>query len=117
AGRPKDDCGFTCIEHPAGVAVNSQEGERLFTLNGIQTMSGRIGNLVGDLDDVAASGVDLLRISPGLDAAEVVAAFDRARRGEPCPPFDDDRTGYWHGRPGMTRVPGGMRGGEADALA
>lgn len=117
AGRPKDDCGFMCIRYPAGVAVNSQEGGRLFTLNGIQTMSGRIGNLVGDLEDVAASGVDILRISPGLDAADVVAAFDRARRGEGAPPADEDCNGYWHGRPGMTRVPGGMRGGEDDALA
>src|SRR5690606_22067968 len=35
ANRPKDDCGFRCLEYPEGVPVDSQEGERLFTLNGI----------------------------------------------------------------------------------
>ncbi len=117
AGRPKDDCGFRCIEYPAGVAVDSQEGERLFTLNGIQTMSGRIGDLVGDLDDIAARGVDILRISPGLDAADVVATFDRVRQGGPAPEVEDGCNGYWHGRPGMTRVPPGIRSAGADGLA
>lgn len=132
ANRPKDDCGFRCIEYPAGVPVDSQEGERLFTLNGIQTMSGRIGDLLGDLDDIAAKGADIVRISPGLDAEKVIDAFDRVRRGAVATPVAEECNGYWHGRPGMEWVPGaGTRGigagpqgitghdarGEADGLA
>lgn len=107
ANRPKDDCGFRCIEYPEGVPVDSQEGERLFTLNGIQTMSGRASDLIGDLDDIAAKGVDILRISPGPDAAAVAEAFDRVRQGGAPPPVEEACNGYWHGRPGMSRVASG----------
>lgn len=117
ANRPKDDCGFRCIEYPAGVPVKSQEGELLFTLNGIQTMSGRVGDLIGDLDDLAAKGADILRISPGLDAATVVETFDRVRQGGVAPPVADECNGYWHGRPGMARVGATSGHGRADARA
>ncbi len=116
ADRPKDDCGFRCIEYPTGIPVESQEGERLFTLNGIQTMSGRITDLLGDLDDVAARGADIVRISPGPDAAEVVAAFDRVRQGGSPPSTTEGCNGYWHGRPGMGRITGATAG-EAHGLA
>jgi len=38
--RPKDDCKYCCIKYPEGRKMNSREGERVFILNGIQTMSG-----------------------------------------------------------------------------
>jgi len=117
ANRAKDDCGFRCIDYPAGVSVKSQEGEPLFTLNGVQTMSGRISDLLGDLDDLAAKGADILRISPGLDAAEVVEAFDRVRGGGLAPPAADACNGYWHGHPGMDRVAGESPQDGSDARA
>jgi len=100
--RPKDDCRFCCRDYPEGIEVKSQEGELLFTLNGIQTLSGRIANLLADYPRLQAAGVDLLRLSPRAQGmAETVRAFDAVRRGAQPPIHIDGCNGYWHGRPGM----------------
>lgn len=102
-GRPKDDCGFVCIEHPDGMPVATQEGQGFLTLNGIQVQSGEPVNLLGDLAGAVAAGVTLLRLSPaaeGLEAA--LGAFARALAGQPDGPEALHGTnGYWHGKPGM----------------
>jgi collagenase-like PrtC family protease len=52
----KDQCELICQKHPSGLITQSQEGQALFNLNGIQTMSGQIYNLCEDkasLSDVA----------------------------------------------------------------
>ncbi|PTU74612.1 U32 family peptidase [Pseudomonas mangrovi] len=103
--RPKDDCEFCCLNYPEGIALHSQEGEALFTLNGIQTLSASVSNLLADYDQLAASGADILRLSPraqGMD--EVIAAFDAVRKGGLPPLAVDGCNGYWHGRPGMLRA-------------
>lgn len=109
---PKDDCRFSCIEHPDGLLLRTREGQPFLVLNGIQTQSASVHNLVGELDDMRAIGVDVVRISPqSTGTAEVIAAFDAARRGTidgaeakrriephlvgaPC-------DGYWFGEPGI----------------
>ncbi|MDR5866867.1 U32 family peptidase [Halomonas koreensis] len=108
--RPKDRCGFVCQEHPEGLALHSQEGQGVFTLNGIQTLSGACQDLRHELPAMRDMGVAAARLSPRAEGmAEVVAAFDAARRGE-LPPPDPLRLvdaslcdGYWHGRAGMAR--------------
>ncbi|GAA3900032.1 U32 family peptidase [Halomonas cibimaris] len=106
--KPKDRCQFVCQKHPEGLALRSQESKEVFTLNGIQTLSGACQDLRHDVASIAASGASVARLSPraeGMD--EVVADFDAARRGELAAP--DPLTlieaeicdGYWHGRPGM----------------
>lgn len=103
--RPKDDCQFCCINYPDGLALSSQEGQQLFTLNGIQTMSGEVTNLLADYNALMASGADLLRLSPRAQGmAEVVTAFDKVRQGEAPPLFVDGCNGYWHGHAGMLKV-------------
>ena len=78
---PKDDCGFRCIEHADGQLLKSREGEAFLTLNGIQTQSAKVHNLIADVPQLASLGVDILRISPqGLHTADIVAAFDAARK-------------------------------------
>ncbi|HAQ72624.1 MAG TPA: U32 family peptidase, partial [Pseudomonas sp.] len=62
--RPKDDCQFCCQNYPEGIPLLSQEGEALFTINGIQTMSASVSNLLADYPALEASGADLLRLSP-----------------------------------------------------
>mgnify|MGYP000007252560 FL=1 len=37
--KAKDDCQYSCIKYPLGRKMNSREGERVFVLNGVQTMS------------------------------------------------------------------------------
>ena len=83
----------------------SQDGTPLFTLNGIQTMSAEVHNLLADYPSLPASGVDLLRLSPraqGMD--QVIAAFDTVRNGGLPPLAVEGCNGYWHGRPGMLRA-------------
>jgi collagenase-like PrtC family protease len=103
--RPKDDCALCCRNYPEGLPLLSQEGAELFTINGIQTLSAGVSNLLADYPRLQALGVDLLRLSPrasGMGA--VVAAFDRVRNGALPPLAVDGCNGYWHGAPGMLRA-------------
>lgn len=103
--RAKDDCQYCCINYPNGIKMNSREGERVFTLNGIQTMSGYQYNLVNEVNDMRNIGVDIARIS-----ADSTLAFDQInefktqlttpttiplKKGDEC-------NGYWHQIPGMS---------------
>ncbi|PSS57687.1 U32 family peptidase [Pseudomonas sp. BBP2017] len=103
--RPKDDCQFCCLNYPDGLALSSQEGQPLFTLNGIQTMSAEVTNLLADYQGLAASGANLLRLSPRAQGmAEVIEAFQRVRQGAAPPLHVEGCNGYWHGQAGMLRV-------------
>lgn len=105
---PKDRCLFICRNHPAGLTLRSQENQQLFTMNGIQTLSGSCSNLLHQLPEMQALGVSHVRLSPVAEGmAEVVAAFDAARQGQqpvrdPLQLLDlDGCNGYWFGLPGM----------------
>ena len=114
---PKDDCRFSCLAHPDGLALSTKDGEPFLVLNGIQTQSHRIHNVVAALPDLARIGVDVLRVSPQAErTGEVVAALRDALAGRvapaaaakamaelaPAPPCN----GYWHDRPGQDYVTG-----------
>lgn len=102
--RPKDDCQFCCLNYPEGMSMLSQEGFPLFTLNGIQTLSGESSNLLADYASLRDCGADLLRLSPRAEGmVDVVQAFDRVRKGATPPLAVEGCNGYWHGRPGMLR--------------
>lgn len=112
---PKDDCQFLCIDHPDGLLLRTREQEGFLVLNGIQTQSARVYNLIGELPELRALGVDVLRLSPqSRHMADIVAAFDAARRApEPDPEAlqqlrplmpAEPCNGYWHGRSGMDLV-------------
>ena len=108
----KDHCDYRCIRDPEGLALRTQDGEPFLVLNGVQTQSARVQNLLPYLGDAIAMGVDVLRLSPQPERMEeVVHAFAEAARGKldaasasarlasalsaaPC-------DGYWHGRAGM----------------
>jgi collagenase-like PrtC family protease len=109
---PKDDCRFSCIEHPDGLLLSSREGEPFLVLNGTQTQSASVHSLVDEMDGMREVGVDILRISPqASDTAEVIQIFDQARRGmldaqsarEQLMPLMPGRpcNGFWHGDPGQ----------------
>jgi collagenase-like PrtC family protease len=92
--RHKDDCGFVCAEDLDGLTVRTREGEPLLALNGIQTQSAQVRNLIGRVDVLRRAGVDVLRLSPHSSAAvrfeEVIGAFrtaiDSDACGAQCPP-------------------------------
>lgn len=103
--RPKDDCQFCCQHYAEGMSMLSQEGEPLFTLNGIQTMSAGISNLLADYPSIADCGVDVLRLSPRSEGmAEVIRDYAAVCAGALPPMAVSGCNGYWHGRPGMATV-------------
>jgi len=103
--RPKDDCQFCCQNYPEGIPLLSQEGEALFTINGIQTLSASVSNLLADYPALAASGAELLRLSPrAAGMSDVIKAFDAVRKGALPPLAVEGCNGYWHGQPGMLRA-------------
>jgi collagenase-like PrtC family protease len=77
--RAKDDCETCCISYPTGRRVNSQEGQQVFVLNGIQTMSGYCYNLGNDLAGMHDQ-VDCVRLSP--QNVTTLAEIDRFRANE-----------------------------------
>lgn len=100
---PKDDCQWKCLEHEQGLALDTGEGQGLFTLNGIQTQSGAICDLRGALAQMRETGVDLARISPQRpDMEAVVESFAARIAGRTDNTIvTDGANGYWYGEPGM----------------
>jgi len=112
---PKDDCQFSCIAHPDGLLLNTRESEHFLVLNGTQTQSARVYNLMESLPEMQAMGVDVVRLSPQSEhMAEVVQLFDAVRRGALSPQAaqaqllpllpEQGCNGYWHGQPGLDWV-------------
>lgn len=100
----KESCAYRCIEFPDGMPLDTREGEPFLTLNGVQTQSARIYNLVGDAATLAASGVQVLRVSPQSEGTlEALQAWRAAFDGAGTPSLEPDRycDGFWHGRPGL----------------
>lgn len=112
---PKDDCQFRCLDHPYGLTLKTREGQPFLALNGIQTQSSKIYNLVEELEGMKQAGVDVVRISPQpfhtekilalfrqrlegiLTGTEAVQQMARLMPDEPC-------DGYWHARAGIEQV-------------
>jgi collagenase-like PrtC family protease len=63
-GLTKDTCEFICDRFPEGLVTETQEGQPLFALNGIQTQSAALLNLLGCWREAQEVGVDILRVSP-----------------------------------------------------
>ena len=112
---PKDDCRFSCIDHPDGLMLKTRESAEFLVLNGIQTQSARVHSLIDAWGDLTALGVDVARISPqSLHTAEVIGLYDAVRREALNGPTaraallpllpDRDCNGYWHGQPGQERI-------------
>jgi len=112
---PKDDCQFSCMDHPDGLMLKTRESQDFLVLNGIQTQSARVHNLIDELPRMQRMGVAVARISPQAQhTGEIVALFDAVRRGTLAPhdaraqlqPLVPDQScnGYWHGQPGLDLV-------------
>lgn len=103
--RAKDDCQLCCLQYPEGIPLSSQEGQALFTINGIQTLSAEVNNLLADFSSLKTHGVDIARLSPRAQGMpEVISAWDKVRRGASAPLAVQGCNGYWHNRPGMLNI-------------
>ena len=102
--RPKDQCGLCCIKYPDGRKIDSQEGLELFRMNGIQTMSGSIQNLVNDLPSMEGL-VDIVRMSPhSLEVFDWLDTFQQALHDNQRIPLQGYCNGYWHKIEGMKAI-------------
>jgi O2-independent ubiquinone biosynthesis protein UbiV len=100
----KESCAFRCLEFPDGMALDTRDGDQFLTLNGVQTQSARVYNLIGEAATLGESGVEVLRVSPQSEGTVEAlrawrAAFDGAR--PLSPPDARCCDGFWHGRPGL----------------
>lgn len=104
----KDDCHFVCADNTHGLLVRSQEAQPVFTLNGIQTQSAGIYNLLSELPEMDNMGVDVVRLSPQMEGMpEIIRRYDEVRRGGETSALTGEEpvcNGYWYQRSGMEEV-------------
>jgi len=104
---PKDDCQYKCLAYPEGLLLRSQDSDEVFNINGIQTQSSRVYNLIGEIDDMKSMGVDICRVSPRAQGTvEILKRFHHVIHGTgaPSPLLEVECNGYWYARPGMEQI-------------
>ena len=112
---PKDDCQYRCGDYPDGQPMSTRDDEDFLVINGIQTLSARNCDLLGELDEIKRLGVDILRISPQHEhTGRITELFAEAiQGGRPLNEIDAELAqlapigvcdGYWHGEAGMANV-------------
>lgn len=109
--RPKDACGFVCMEHPEGLRARTRDDEPFLRLNGIQVQSDAV-HCLQDIGDLRALGADRIRLSPtASDFIKVVNTYCAWAADEPAELPElaglELVDGYWRGQPGMSSLPGG----------
>lgn len=63
-GLSKDSCQFVCARDEDGRDVDTLDGDKFLTINGVQTLSHAYCNIIGDTDQLVAAGVTSMRLSP-----------------------------------------------------
>ena len=112
---PKDDCQFSCIDYPDGLLMRTRESEEFLVLNGIQTQSARVHNLLPELPAMLDMGVDVVRISPqSRQTVRIVELFQAVIQGQmgvieastelAALMPEKACNGYWYGQPGLEQV-------------
>lgn len=112
---PKDNCQYVCMDHPDGLLLQTREGRPFLALNGIQTQSALVYNLVLELQTMRQLQVDVLRISPQSQGTpQIITLFSQVLNSDmaaahafelmqplmPAGPCN----GYWHGKPGLEQL-------------
>ena len=85
--------------------MNSREGEQVFVLNGIQTMSAYQYNLINEVTQLNEMGVDIVRISS--DSEQAFTQLDKFKQQLLTPikhPLNEtsECNGFWHKIAGMS---------------
>jgi collagenase-like PrtC family protease len=115
ANLPKDDCQFKCLDHPDGLVMRTRESEEFLVLNGIQTQSARVHNLLPELAAMQDMGVDVVRISPQAQhTVRIVELFQDVNHGRVDAELANAEllalmpekacNGYWYGMPGLEQI-------------
>jgi collagenase-like PrtC family protease len=104
----KEACAFKCIDYPDGMPMNTREGEGFLAINGVQTQSALVYNLVRETGSLREAGVSILRASP--QSHGTVAALHALREAcdgtgaQAAAAMEGCCDGFWHGRPGLERA-------------
>lgn len=86
AGLHKDSCQFVCDRDLDGLAVDTLDGQDFLAINGIQTLSHGVAGLTPSADEMRATGIRRLRLSPHtFDMVAVAAAYRRLADGAAAP--------------------------------
>lgn len=103
----KEGCEYCCIGFPDGMPLKTRDGEPFLTINGVQTQSALIYNLIHEIGSLKDAGVTILRASPqSQGTVEVLHALRAACDGASIPALVAEEwcDGFWHGRPGLERA-------------
>lgn len=127
--RTRGNCERCCVGHREGERLSSLDDRPLMVVNGPQTLSYAVMNLVTEIDVLKSLGVSLLRIDPpgASDAERIIDIFARAVAGSLSAGEANARlaaqtsagfcNGYWFGRPGIEYVlPSALGGRDSPAL-
>jgi collagenase-like PrtC family protease len=88
---PKDDCQFKCLDYPDGRLLKTQEDQEFLVLNGIQTQSALTHQVLGQVAELEALRVDVLRISPQHKGTmRIIEIFDAARKQSEPEPLEEE---------------------------
>jgi len=91
---PKDDCQFKCLDYPDGRLLTTQENQDFLVLNGIQIQSALTHHALGELSELDALGVNVLRISPqSAGTLRIIEIFDQARTVADTKPLAEELLG------------------------
>ena len=114
--RTRGNCERCCTAYPEGQQLSGLDARQMMVINGPQTLSWPILNLVTEVADLRGLGVSLLRIDPpaGADALHIIDTFARVLDGGLAPAEANAGlaarapagffNGYWFGRPGFEYV-------------
>ena len=116
-GLHKDGCQYVCAEDRDGMNVETLDGEAFLSVNGTQTLSHTVLNLIGELDELGEMGIGAFRLWPhDVDMVAVARVFrdvldgkrpadegsGRLRELAGFAPFSN---GFYHAREGVALVP------------
>lgn len=116
-GLQKQNCNIICENDLDGLAVDTLEGEPIFAVNGLQTLSYAYCNLIEDIERLQAMGIREFRVSPqyDVDTLQVCQLFSAVISGgnskntanrelDQLLQAQRQSNGYLQGKPGMVRI-------------
>lgn len=108
---PKDNCQFRCSEDIEGILVNTREGDSFAQINGIQTQSAKVSNLLNHWQNLNRAGIDIARIVPVApdSTIEVINSLTDAIKHNRAKTSYNDGTreycnGYWFQLAGLELI-------------
>jgi collagenase-like PrtC family protease len=123
-GLHRNNCQYVCEADRDGMVLETLDGDPFLAVNGTQTLSFGIGNLIGELAALRAMGIGRFRLSPqDLDMVAVAETFRAVLDGRLAPDAALERlaglaafapfvNGFYRGVEGATPIGADLLGSE-----